>query len=81
MRPTRASSRRTIATWISVSLVCTLRSSSLRALDYFEIRDTFRLAPSSQLLSTVRRIDPDLFETWVQWSESGEQAPSPFPIV
>jgi hypothetical protein len=42
---------------------------------------TFRLAPRSQLLAPLRRISPDLFETWVQGSEWGEQASGTFPIV
>jgi hypothetical protein len=52
-----------------------------RALDHFKILATFRLAPRSQLLAPLRRISPDLFETWVQGSEWGEQASGTFPIV
>src|SRR6266699_3753082 len=79
--PTTCACRHLVAQVVGTARYDTEPTGARRALDHFEIPATFRLAPSSQLLSRVRRIDPDLFETWVQWSESGEQAPSPFPIV
>src|SRR2546429_6253280 len=50
-------------------------------LDHFKIPATLGLAPGGQFLASIRSIGPDLFETWVQWSESSEQASSTFPIV
>jgi hypothetical protein len=50
-------------------------------LDNFEVPITLSSAPGRQLLTTIRCISPDLFETREQWGEPSKQTPGTFSIV